>query len=190
MRISIDTSDTTTKKRNKILKLTWGIIDEVTQNWGKLSLTQREVVEHDFKDTDVVEGAAIVARFFTKRRVNLEVVANTLKSALKTELSFEIHDLPARRVTREVGERIGRTMDKVEEVDVSAIDNLLGKYIRVRIQCLETRGREDGTGVNYATVGISAVDLGPIEKGIFDHGGHGWGFRGGGIEKETGGPIG
>ena len=56
-------------------------------------LTEREVVEHNFKDIDVVEGAAIVARFFTKRRVNLKAVASTLKSAWKTELSFEVRDL-------------------------------------------------------------------------------------------------
>lgn len=183
-------------------------MDEVTQKWGKLSLTEREVVEHDFKDTDVVERAAIVARFFTKRRVNLEAVASALKSAWKTELSFEVrdlgenkaiflfadktdmdrvlnkgpwsfdkyllavhklemdehiqnigfdkasfwvqfHDLPARRMTREVGERIGRTMGEVEEVDISATDNLLGKYIRVRVRIDITQALCRGRLINF-----------------------------------------
>ena len=68
-------------------------MDEVTQKWGKLSLTEREVVKHDFKDMYVVERAVIVARFFMKRRVNIKAVTSTLKSAWKTELSFEVRDL-------------------------------------------------------------------------------------------------
>ena len=68
-------------------------MDEVTQKWGKLSLTEREVVEHNFKDMDAVERAAIVARFFMKRRVKLKAMVSTLKSAWKTELSFEVRDL-------------------------------------------------------------------------------------------------
>lgn len=68
-------------------------MDEVTKKWGNLSLTEREVVDHDLHDTDLVEGAAIVAKFFTKRRVNFEAVASTLKSTWKTDLSFEVCDL-------------------------------------------------------------------------------------------------
>ena len=68
-------------------------MDEVTKKWGNLSLTKREVVEHDLQDTELVEGAATVAKFFTKRRVNLGAVTNTLKGAWRTDLSFEVHDL-------------------------------------------------------------------------------------------------
>ena len=68
-------------------------MDEVMKKWGNLSLTEREVVEHDLQDTQLVEGAAIVVKFFTKRRVNLEAVATTLKSAWRTDLSFEVRDL-------------------------------------------------------------------------------------------------
>ena len=168
-------------------------MDEVTKKWGNLSLTEREVVEHDLQDTELVEGAAVVAKFFTKRRVNLEAVANTLKSAWRTDFSFEVrdlgenkaiflfedeidmiriltndpwsfdkyllavhklgeeeqiqnisfdnvsfwgqlHDTPARIMTKETGERIGRTLGEVEEVDILATANLLGKYIRVRVK--------------------------------------------------------
>ena len=81
----------------KVETLSWqlkvGNMDEVTKKWGNLSLTKREVIEHDLQDTPRVEGAAIVAKFFTKRRVNLGVVANTLKSAWRTDLSFEFRDL-------------------------------------------------------------------------------------------------
>ena len=48
-------------------------MDEVTKKWGNLSLTEREVVEHDLQDTELVEGAAVVAKFFTERRVNLKL---------------------------------------------------------------------------------------------------------------------
>ncbi|KAL0012144.1 hypothetical protein SO802_007252 [Lithocarpus litseifolius] len=183
-------------------------MDKVTKMWGNLSLTEREVVEHDFKDTNVIKKAAIVARFFMKRRVNLEVVASTLMSAWKTELSFEvcdlgenkaiflfkeetdmvrvlsnslwsfdkyllavhklekkeqiqnisfdkasfwvqIHDLPARRMTREVGERIGRTLGEVKEVDVPTTDNLLGKYIRVHVRIDITQALGRGRLINF-----------------------------------------
>ena len=168
-------------------------MDEVTKKWGNLSLTEREVIEHDLQDTARVEGAAIVAKFFTKRRVNLGAVANTLKSAWRTDLSFEVrdlgenkavvlfedetdmirvltngpwsfdkyllavhklgeeeqiqnisfdmvsfwvqlHDIPARRMTKETGERIGKTLGEIEEVDIPETANLLGKYIRVRVK--------------------------------------------------------
>ncbi|KAL4600535.1 hypothetical protein ACB092_11G205800 [Castanea dentata] len=68
-------------------------MDEVTKKWGNLSLTEREEVEHDLQDTELVEGAIIVAKFFTKRRVNLEAVATTLKTACRTDFSFEVRDL-------------------------------------------------------------------------------------------------
>ena len=56
------------------------------------------MVEHNFKDMDVVERAAIVASFFMKRRVNLKAMASTLKSAWKTEFSFEVRDLGENKV--------------------------------------------------------------------------------------------
>ncbi|KAK7858131.1 hypothetical protein CFP56_014554 [Quercus suber] len=40
-----------------------------------------------------MEGTTLVANLFTKRRVNLEAVARTLKGAWKTEQSFELRDL-------------------------------------------------------------------------------------------------
>ena len=63
-------------------------MDEVTKKWGNLSLTEREVTEHDLQDTPRVEGAAIVAKFFTKRRVNLGAVANTLKKCMEDGPEF------------------------------------------------------------------------------------------------------
>lgn len=68
-------------------------MDDVCSRWKKLSLTERELVEHDFANTEVVEGAALVAKFFTKWRVNPKAVARTLKGAWKTDQSFKVHDL-------------------------------------------------------------------------------------------------
>ncbi|KAL0008463.1 hypothetical protein SO802_009965 [Lithocarpus litseifolius] len=68
-------------------------MEEVTKRWEKLSLTEPEGVEHDLSSTDVIEGFAIVAKFFTKRRINLEAVAKTLKSAWKIDSDFEVRDL-------------------------------------------------------------------------------------------------
>ena len=52
-------------------------------------------------------------------------------------------------MTREVGEWIGRTMGEVEEVDVSATDNLLGKYIRVRVRIDITQALCRGRLINF-----------------------------------------
>ncbi|KAL0010360.1 hypothetical protein SO802_005468 [Lithocarpus litseifolius] len=45
----------------------------------------------------------------------------------KISFGVQIHDLPARRMTKETGERIGRTIGEVGEVDFSTKDNLLGR---------------------------------------------------------------
>ena len=52
------------------------------------------------------------------------------------EVSFwvQIHDLPARRMTKETGVRIGSTLGEVEQVNVPTIVILLGKCIRVRVK--------------------------------------------------------
>lgn len=52
-------------------------------------------------------------------------------------------------MTREVGEQIGRTVGEVEEVDVSATDNLLGKYIRVRVRIDITQALCRGRMINF-----------------------------------------
>lgn len=168
-------------------------MDEVTKKWGNLSLIEREEVEHDLQDTGLVEGVAIVAKFFMNRRVNLEAVATTLKSAWRMDFNFEVrdlgenkaiflfedetdmvhiltngpwsfdkylvaihklgeeeqiqnicfdkvsfwvqlHDIPTRRMTRETDEKIGRMLGEIEEVDIPATANLLGKFIRVRVK--------------------------------------------------------
>ena len=168
-------------------------MDDVCSRWKNLSLTEWEVIEHDFTSTTVVEGVALVATLFTKWRVNLEAVARTLKGAWKTKQSFElhdpgenkaiilfedeedmdrvlsmgpwsfdkylialhklgdeeqienisfdsasfqiqIHDLPTRRMTKEVGVQIGNTLGEVEEVDIPTRGNILGKCIRVRVK--------------------------------------------------------
>lgn len=42
---------------------------------------------------------------------------------------IQIHDLPARRMTKDIGVRISNTLGEIEEVDISAKGNLLGKCI-------------------------------------------------------------
>lgn len=168
-------------------------MEEVTKRWETLSLTEIEGVEHDFSTTDMVKGPALIAKFFTKRRVNLVAVAKTLNRAWRMEKNFEIrdvgdnkaiilfeeevdlqrvlmnspwsfdkyllalhklgedehiqgirfddvsfwvqiHDLLARRMTKETWVRIGSTLGEVDQVDVPATRILLGKCIRVRVK--------------------------------------------------------
>ncbi|XP_023907828.1 uncharacterized protein At4g02000-like [Quercus suber] len=52
----------------------------------------------------------------------------------KVSFWVQLHDIPAKRMTKEIGERIGGMLGEVEEVDIPTTANLLGKYIRVRVK--------------------------------------------------------
>ena len=68
-------------------------MDDFTKQWEKLSLTEREGAECALKDGVIDESFAVVAKFYTKRKVNLEVVARTFRSAWKADGDFEFRDL-------------------------------------------------------------------------------------------------
>ncbi|KAL0000259.1 hypothetical protein SO802_019861 [Lithocarpus litseifolius] len=68
-------------------------MDEVTKQWEKLTLTDLEGEECALKK-DVVDGSfAVVARFLTKRKINLEAVARTFQVAWRADGDFEFRDL-------------------------------------------------------------------------------------------------
>ncbi|KAK9984749.1 hypothetical protein SO802_034274 [Lithocarpus litseifolius] len=67
--------------------------DDLGGWWLKLSLTEMEGAECALKDGVIDESFAVVAKFFTKRKVNLEAVARTFRSALKVDGDFEFRDL-------------------------------------------------------------------------------------------------
>lgn len=58
-----------------------------------LALTEKEGLKFSLPKSEVAEGFVVAAKFFTKRKINLEAVARTLKSIWKAERGFEIRDL-------------------------------------------------------------------------------------------------
>ena len=68
-------------------------MDDITSKWNRLSLNQTENQTIVLIPTVTGNGKVLVAKFFTKRRINMEAVLRTLKSMWKTEKSFDVRDL-------------------------------------------------------------------------------------------------
>ena len=66
-------------------------MDDITKKWEKLSLTDVEGNECALIDGD--DSFALVAKFLTKQKINLEVVARTFRSVWKSDGDFEFRDL-------------------------------------------------------------------------------------------------
>ncbi|KAK9997763.1 hypothetical protein SO802_022449 [Lithocarpus litseifolius] len=60
---------------------------------GRNSLIEIEGAECALKDEVIDESFAIVAKFYTKRKVNLKAVARTFRSVWKADGDFEFRDL-------------------------------------------------------------------------------------------------
>nr|POE75241.1 hypothetical protein CFP56_14276 [Quercus suber] len=68
-------------------------MEDLATKWERLSLKAKE---HDTVDLPLViesNSRVLVAKLFTKRRVNLEALTRTLRSMWRTVQTFEVHDL-------------------------------------------------------------------------------------------------
>ena len=54
------------------------IMDSLTREWNRLSLSKQEGDTFDFENKNVKLGSMLAAKFFTKKALNIEVVARTL----------------------------------------------------------------------------------------------------------------
>ena len=68
-------------------------MDDIARKWDCLSLNQKESQTVPLTPEVTGDGKVLVAKFFTKRHINIEAVFWTLKSMWKIEKSFNIHDL-------------------------------------------------------------------------------------------------
>ena len=68
-------------------------MDDVTKKWEKFSLTDVEGNECALTDNVIDDSFALVAKFFTKWKINLEAVARTFRSVWKSDGDFEFRDL-------------------------------------------------------------------------------------------------
>nr|POE54607.1 hypothetical protein CFP56_53179 [Quercus suber] len=68
-------------------------MDDIAHKWDRLSLNQRESQMVPLTPDVTGDGKVLVAKFFTKRHINMEVGFQTLKSMWKTNNSFDVRDL-------------------------------------------------------------------------------------------------
>ena len=68
-------------------------MDEVTKQWEKLTLIDTEGEECALMNGVIDDSFAVVAKFFTKRKINLKVVAQTFQGVWKADGDFEFRDL-------------------------------------------------------------------------------------------------
>ena len=73
-------------------------MEEVTNKWAKLKLSERAGCEVDLATPGVDQGLVLVGKFCTKRRVNLEAIGRALISVWRTKRDFEVSDLGENRV--------------------------------------------------------------------------------------------
>ena len=55
-------------------------MEDLTGRWDNLSLNTKESATVSLSDNEVRNSRVLVAKFFTKRRINLETTTKTLKS--------------------------------------------------------------------------------------------------------------
>ena len=73
-------------------------MEEVTNRWAKLKLSEREGCEVNLATPGVDQGLVLVGKFCTKWRVNLEAIGRALRSVWRTKRDFEVSDLGKNRV--------------------------------------------------------------------------------------------
>ena len=76
-------------------------MEDITGRWANLSLNSKEsdhTVDLVTPDTNNTNNRVLVAKFFTKRRPNMDAITRTLRSMWRSGGNFEIKDLGANTV--------------------------------------------------------------------------------------------
>ena len=74
------------------------IKDDLTGKWARLSLNTQESQTIPLAPTTEDNTRVLIAKLFTKRRVNIEVLSRTLRSMWHSIQEFEIRDLGSNKV--------------------------------------------------------------------------------------------
>ena len=67
-------------------------MEEITQNWRKLSLSEEEGRNIDLSKNKREGSLVLAASFLTRRTVNIEVVARTFRPLWRTRRDFKVSD--------------------------------------------------------------------------------------------------
>jgi len=68
-------------------------MEDITNSWNKLSLSEREGSEFKFQAQHISREFSIVAKFFTPRILNVEAVARTFTLIWRSKNGFQIQNL-------------------------------------------------------------------------------------------------
>ena len=67
-------------------------MENLTRSWQKLSLSNKEGANVDLLKNKMIQGFALVANFFSRRSLNIDVVAWTFCPLWCTSGSFHVSD--------------------------------------------------------------------------------------------------
>ncbi|XP_030959046.1 uncharacterized protein LOC115980996 [Quercus lobata] len=68
-------------------------MDNLAAEWNRLSLSEQEGEVFNFDNQKCRIACTLAAKFFTKRALNIDAVARTLKPLWRTKHDFEIQDM-------------------------------------------------------------------------------------------------
>ena len=73
-------------------------MEKLMGSWDKLSLSESEGSKFEIRDEPGAEKHVLVAKFLTRRALNMEAIAKTFTLLWKTRKGFEIRDVGDHRV--------------------------------------------------------------------------------------------
>ena len=73
-------------------------MEDLTQSWSRLTLTDREGLGCSLTATDSLEEYSIIAKFFTKRNLSIDAIARTFNPIWRARNGFKIQNYGDRMI--------------------------------------------------------------------------------------------
>ena len=68
-------------------------MENLSVMWEKLSLPKEKGNEYNVKAVETIRGKLIATKFFTRRVLNIEAIAQTFKPLWQTKKRFDVKDM-------------------------------------------------------------------------------------------------
>lgn len=66
------------------------MMDSLTANWSRLSLSEEEGDKFNFQSVGAKQGCTLAAKVFTKRQLNVEAIIKTLRPLWRPKQGFQV----------------------------------------------------------------------------------------------------